>query len=73
MDSITLAVALKVFALSEIIFLGRPLLAIYLFKQWMNAKVDNSLTSSRWMALVTQQVNKQIHTFLSSEQLVHHT
>ena len=70
MDLITLAAALKVFALSEIILLGRPLPAINLFKHQMNAEVDNSFTSSRWMALVTQQVNKQIHTFPSSKLLV---
>ena len=59
---ISFAVALNVLALSEIIFLGIPLLAENCFKHWTKVIVVMSSTSSRWIARVTQQVNKQIHT-----------
>ena len=58
---ISFAAALTVLSLSEMFFLGSPLLAENCFKHRMKVAVDMSNTSSRWIAWVTQQVNRQIH------------
>lgn len=57
-----LAAALKV--LADIILTGKPLLEVKHLKQRMNASFVMSGTTSRWAAQVTQQVYRQIHTFL---------
>ena len=61
-DRRTLAADLNVFPLSETILVGNPLLATNFFRQRIKQEVETSRTRSRCTALVTQQVNKQIHT-----------
>ena len=59
----TFAALLKVLALSERNFLGRPRLAANLFMHRMNVAVVMSRTSSKCTARDTH-VNRHIHTFL---------
>ena len=63
MSDMPFAVALKVFPLSEIILCESPLLAVKRLKHWMKLSAVRSGTISRWTALMTQHVNKQIQTF----------
>ena len=44
--------------------LGKSQLAANHLRAWMKVTVDMSRTSSRWIARMTQHVNKQIHTLL---------
>jgi len=60
-DSKNFEAALNVFPLSDMNLWGNPLRAANLFKHLMNVSVDMSKTMSRCTALVTKQVNKQIH------------
>ena len=53
----------KVFPSSDMILLDSPRLATKLFRLLMNTGVLRLSTRSRWTALTTQQVNRQIHTF----------
>ena len=60
---ITLETETKVFPLSETIFLGSPRLAMKRLRQRMKVGVVRFGTKSKWTALVTQHVNKQIQVF----------
>ena len=62
----TLCANLNVFPLSESTRLGNPHLAVNRLKQLIKASVVIFGMTSKWAALVAQQVYKQIHTFLAS-------
>ena len=64
MACIVLAADLNVFALSDTIFCGKPLLAVNLLKHWMKASAVIYGTMFKCTALVIQQVNRQIQTLL---------
>ena len=68
-----LSAALKVSALSELMNVGVPRLEQNLLKQFTDVEVCKSVTNSRCIALVTQQVNKAIYTFCISAEppLIH--
>ena len=57
----------NVFALSEITCTGVPLLAVNCLNDLRKVCVFMSVTISRCIPHVTQQVNKHIHTFLLSD------
>ena len=58
------SVPLKVFALSDTINAGIPLLAINRLRHRLKVSTDKSSTNSRWTALVTQHVKRVMYTFL---------
>ena len=64
------AATLKVLALSDTIRTGKLLLDVKRLKLRMNAWEVMSGTMSKWTARVTQQVYRQIHTFLEDETTV---
>ena len=64
-EEMILLADLKVLLLSDITVRGRPLRAENHLKHQIKESAVMSKTSSRWIALVTQQVNKEIHTFVS--------
>ena len=59
----TLAADLKVYPLSDTILAGIPRQAVNLLKHLRNTSVVRLGTSSRWIPLGTQHVNKHSHTF----------
>ena len=62
------AADLNVFALSETMISGKPLLAVNLRRQWINTSGDKFVASSRGIALVQLQVNNWMSTFFVVEQ-----
>ena len=69
MSSSILEAAVNVFPLSDIIRVGKPLLALKRLKRRMKDCAVRSGTTSKCMALTTQQVNRHIHTLVSFESL----
>lgn len=62
-DSSTFDAPTKLVPLSEYILDGRPLLAVNLRSDAMNASVVNAVTSSICMAFVTKQINSATYAF----------
>ena len=55
---------LNVFALSEIIVSGKPLLAVNLLNALMNVGVSKDSTNSKWTARVVLQVKRQMYNLI---------
>ena len=58
---ISLEQCLKVLALSDMITVGNPLRPVKRLNANKKEVADNSLVSSKWIALVEAQVNRQIY------------